>query len=324
METIEVSNLKKNFKIHKKSPGFLTALVSLFRRQYESIKAVDGISFTIKQGELVGFIGPNGAGKTTTLKLLSGLLYPTEGNLSVLGKKPFDRKSEFLKSISLVMGQKNQLWWDLPAIDSFDLNKEIYELPEHMYRKNLNELTSLLEVEEYLRTPVRQLSLGQRMKMELIASLLHRPKVLFLDEPTIGLDVVMQEKIREFILKYNKKYGATVLLTSHYMNDVKKLCKRVIIINKGRIVFDGKLDKLIVKYAKYKIFSFTSKKKLPQEQLREFGKLISFDGYKAVMSVGISNTNSVAGYLLSRYAVEDLTIVDPDIEEIIRYIFRNK
>ncbi|MDO8639697.1 MAG: ATP-binding cassette domain-containing protein, partial [bacterium] len=255
MPVISISNLSKHYEVHKKEPGLSGSLKSLFARKYETIKAVDEISFEINEGELVGFIGPNGAGKTTTLKCLSGLLYPTKGKISVLGFTPFDRKKEFLKQISLIMGQKNQLWWDLPAVDTFLLNKEIYEIPNNQYKKILDELLVLLEVTDLIKVPVKKLSLGQRMKMELIAALLHSPKVLFLDEPTIGLDVVMQKKLREFIREYNKRYKATIILTSHYMGDVEELCKRVIVINYGKIIFDGEISNLVKQYAPYKLIT---------------------------------------------------------------------
>ena len=224
MAVISVNKLQKFYKVHQKEPGLAGSIRSLFKRKYYDVKAVDGVSFEINEGELVGFIGPNGAGKTTTLKVLSGLLYPTAGDVSVLGYTPWDRKPAFQKQFSLVMGQKNQLWWDLPAIESFILNKEIYEVPDAQYKQTLDELDTLLDVSDVLKVQVRKLSLGQRMKMELIAALIHSPKILFLDEPTIGLDVVMQKKMRDFIKQYNK-FNATIILTSHYMDDVKELCQ---------------------------------------------------------------------------------------------------
>lgn len=242
---ISVSRLSKYYQIHKKEPGLVGSIKSLFVRKYETVKAVEDISFTVEEGELIGFIGPNGAGKTTTLKCLSGLLYPDSGTINVLGFTPFDRKTEFLKQISLVMGQKNQLWWDLPVIESLLLNKEIYEIEDQEFQERVSTLAKLLAVEDLLTVQVKKLSLGQRMKCELIAALIHSPKVLFLDEPTIGLDVVMQQKLREFIKAYNEKHKATILLTSHYMRDVQDLCKRVIIINHGKILFDGPLDNLV-------------------------------------------------------------------------------
>src|SRR3972149_2641479 len=255
MAVIEVKNLRKYYKVHQKEPGLSGSIRSLFHRKYYDVKAVDNVSFEIGEGELIGFIGPNGAGKTTTLKVLSGLLYPTSGTVSVLGFTPWDRKPEFQKQFSLVMGQKNQLWWDLPAMESFILNKEIYEVPDAQFKQTLDELVELLEVKDFLKVQVRKLSLGQRMKMELIAALIHSPRILFLDEPTIGLDVVMQKKMRDFIKEYNQRFNSTIILTSHYMDDVKELCERVIIIDKGRLLFDGALAEIIKKYADHKLIT---------------------------------------------------------------------
>src|SRR5258708_130460 len=255
MPIISVTNLSKHYRVYRKEPGFLGSVRSLFARTYDEVKAVEEVSFSIDEGELIGFIGPNGAGKTTTLKTLSGLLYPSLGEVKVLGYTPFERKKDFLKQISLVMGQKNQLWWDLPPIDTFLLNKEIYEISDMWFKKVLDDLTGLLELEDILHVQVRKLSLGQRMKCELAAALLHSPKVLFLDEPTIGLDVVMQKKLREFIREYNETYKATIILTSHYMGDVEALCKRVIIINRGTILFDGLLSDVVKKFAPFKVIN---------------------------------------------------------------------
>src|SRR4030067_2181425 len=249
MPIINVDHLIKYYQVHEKEPGLKGSFQSLFHRQYKQVKAVDDISFIIDQGELVGFIGPNGAGKTTTLKCLSGLLYPTGGAVEVLGFNPWRRQPEFQKQFALVMGQKNQLWWDLPALETFNLNKEIYEIPDKQYRQTLNQLVELLDVKDILKIQVRKLSLGQRMKCELIAALLHNPKVLFLDEPTIGLDVVMQKVMRDFVKQYNRQFKSTIILTSHYMGDVKELCERVIIIDKGKILFDGTLQNVIDSFA---------------------------------------------------------------------------
>lgn len=247
---ISVSHLSKFYESFKKEPGILGSLKSLVSRKYEKIHAVNDISFEIEEGELVGFIGPNGAGKTTTLKCLSGLLYPNKGKIEVLGHNPYERKSDFLRQIALVMGQKNQLWWDLPVMETLLLNKEIYELSKERFNQVVRDLAKLLDVEHLLKVQVKKLSLGQRMKCELIAALLHSPRVLFLDEPTIGLDVVMQQNLREFIREYNRKYRATILLTSHYMVDVEELCKRIIIIDEGRIIFDGPISSIVKKHTK--------------------------------------------------------------------------
>ncbi len=318
---ISLSHLKKFYTVHKKEPGLTGSLKSLFSRKYETVHAVDDISFTIDEGELVGFIGPNGAGKTTTLKCLSGLLYPTSGMISVLGYTPFERKNEFLKKISLVMGQKNQLWWDLPAMETFLLNKEIYEVPEEKFKKTLSELIDLLEVEELVSVQVRKLSLGERMKMELIAALIHSPQVFFLDEPTIGLDVVMQKKMRDFIKTYNELHRSTILLTSHYMEDVRQLAKRVIIIDRGKILYDGKLDNLVKKFARYKMLSVVLDEYVPPDKLKEVGELTSYDFPRAILHVPRSASNVAAAQLLQKFPVNDLNIEEPDIEEIIRDVF---
>ncbi len=318
---IHLSHVRKFYQVHKKAPGFAGSLKSLFSREYETVRAVDDISFTIDEGELVGFIGPNGAGKTTTLKCLSGLLYPTSGNVSVLGFTPFDRKKEFLTKISLVMGQKNQLWWDLPAMETFLLNREIYEVPEEKFKKTLGELIDLLEVGELVNVQVRKLSLGERMKMELIAALIHSPQVLFLDEPTIGLDVVMQKKMRDFIKTYNGVHRSTILLTSHYMEDVRQLAKRVIIIDHGRILYDGSLDSLVKKFAKHKILSVVLEEYVPPDKLREIGELTAYDFPRAILHVPRSASNVAAAQLLQKFPVDDLNIEETDIEDIVRDVF---
>jgi len=321
---VQVSRLKKFYQVHKKEPGLVGSVKSLFKRKYETVKAVNNISFSINEGELIGFIGPNGAGKTTTLKCLSGLLYPTSGKVDVLGYNPWDRKPEFQKQFALVMGQKNQLWWDLPPTETFILNKEIYEVPDKKYKKTLNELVKLLEVKDILKVQVRKLSLGQRMKCELIAALLHSPKVLFLDEPTIGLDVVMQKKMRDFIKEYNRRYKATIILTSHYMGDVKELCKRVIIIDKGKIVFDGQLSEIIKKFADHKRISITLAKEVDPKKLEEFGKIKEFEYPKLIISVKRNQTSIIAAQVLDKLPVADLNIEEPAIEDIIRELFTGK
>lgn len=318
---VSLSHFKKYYSVHQKEPGLLGSLKSLVARKYQTVRAVDDISFEIGEGELVGFIGPNGAGKTTTLKCLSGLLHPTNGKVSVLGFSPFRRQPAFLKQIALVMGQKNQLWWDLPAIETFILNKEIYEIPNDDYKKTLSELTELLEVRDLLKVPVRKLSLGERMKMELIAALIHRPKVLFLDEPTIGLDVVMQKKLRDFIHDYNQLYKSTILLTSHYMEDVKQLSQRIIIIDHGKIIYDGKLDNLVKKFAKFKILSVILDSYVPPVKLNEVGELVEYNFPKATIRVARSASNLAAAQLLQKFPVDDLNIEEPNIEDIIRDVF---
>jgi len=324
MSIISVSHLKKYYKIYKRKPGITATFKSLFSRPYETVRAVDDISFEIKKGELVGFIGPNGAGKTTTLKCLSGLLYPSSGDIKVLGFKPFERKSSYLKKISLIMGQKNQLWWDLPAMDTFILNKEVYEINDHDFKSNLAEITHLLDVEDLIYQPVRQLSLGQRMKLELVASLIHKPQVLFLDEPTIGLDVVMQKKMRDFIAEYNKKYKATIILTSHYMSDVKKLCRRIIIINKGKLIYDGNLESLVEKYADTKIITLEINGVFDKKEIPFMGKVKINQEGKIIIIAPKKKTNYIVNKLFRKYELVDLNIEDPEIDDIIRYIFEKK
>jgi len=253
MPAIEVQALTKAFRTYKKEPGMAGALKGLFHRRYEQTLAVNEVSFAVEEGELVGFLGPNGAGKTTTLKMLSGLLYPTRGSATVLGYVPWKRDDGYRRQFALLLGQKNQLWWDLPARESLELNSRIYGIPVASFERTVGELSELLQVREKLAVMVRELSLGERMKMELIASLLHQPKVLFLDEPTIGLDVVSQKTVREFLRNYNTSRKTTILLTSHYMADIQELCRRVIIIDHGRIFFDGELSEVLDRFADFKL-----------------------------------------------------------------------
>src|SRR5260221_9936770 len=253
MPIIEATELTKTYRVFQKRPGFLGAVRSLIQREYKEVRAVDGVSFTIEPGEMVAFLGPNGAGKTTTLKMLSGLIYPTSGTAEVLGCVPWKREDAFRRSFSLVMGQKNQLWWDLPAGDSFQLHREIYSLPRADFEKTLGELTDLFEVGELTRQPVRELSLGERMRMELIAALLHQPQLLLLDEPTIGLDVLAQVTIQKCLKQYNASRGVTMLLTSHYMRDVEALCKRVLVITHGKVVYDGPLTRITEQFGQSKL-----------------------------------------------------------------------
>jgi len=321
---ISVSHLSKYYQVQKKEPGFEGLVKSLVSRKYETVKAVDDISFEIGRGELVGFIGPNGAGKTTTLKCLSGLLYRSSGDISVLGFTPWERKYEFLSQIAFVMGQKNQLWWDLPALETFLLNKEIYEIPTKRFNEVLSELSTLLKVDQLLKIPVRKLSLGERMKMELIASLIHSPKVLFLDEPTLGLDVVMQQNLRDFIREYNKRHHATIILTSHYMKDVESLCKRVVIINLGKIIFDGELDTLARQHAPYKLIKVILQRHIEESAFQTLGRVAKFQYPELVLISPNEKISEVASKLLKQLPIEDVTIQDPDIEDTIREIFSSK
>lgn len=314
---IEIQNLCKHFVVPMKGEGFGASVKSLFQREFKTVKAVEQISFEIQEGEMVGFLGPNGAGKTTTLKMLTGILYPTSGRVSVLGYTPTERKVDFQKQIALVMGQKNQLWWDLPPTDGFYMNKEIYQIPELEYRKTLAELVDLLDVTEILSTPVRKLSLGQRMKCELIASLLHKPKVLFLDEPTIGLDVATQKKVREFLKTINRKYNTTIILTSHNMEDVEAVCERIILIDHGHKVYDGKIDKLIKTYATEKYLSVDFEEEVSRVELEKIGRVVEYEGWKATIAVPRRVHAKKAAELLTAYQVDNLDIQEASLEDII-------
>src|SRR5580692_332467 len=276
MSVIEVNGLSKAFRTYKKQPGFMGAVKGLFRRQYEQTVAVDNVSFKIEPGELVGFLGPNGAGKTTTLKMLAGLLYPTGGRANVLGYTPWERADGYRRQFALVLGQKNQLWWDLPARESLELNAKIYGIPKDRFEKTVSEMTELLAVGHKLNVSVRELSLGERMKMELIASLLHQPKILFLDEPTIGLDVVSQKTVREFLRAYNSRQKTTILLTSHYMADIQELCQRVIIIDHGKLFFDGKLSVIVDRFADFKLVTIQCENldQRPPGNLERYGEVV--------------------------------------------------
>lgn len=323
-KAIIVDRLVKNFEVNQKEPGISGAIKSLFSPKKKIVHALRGISFTIQPGELVGFIGPNGAGKTTTLKTLSGLLYPTSGFVEVLEHNPWERTPEYLRSIALVMGQKNQLWWDLPAIETFELNRAIYEIPTKNYNENLKELVDLLEIGKLINTPVRKLSLGQRMRMELTAALLHKPKVMFLDEPTIGLDLVAQQKMRDFIYNYNIKFGATIILTSHNMDDLTDLARRVIVIDEGQLLFDGALEELVSKFAKEKIIKATLGSKDNIKELDKIGKVRKLQFPEVTISVPREATAVAASELLQNFPVEDLTIEEIPIEDIIRKVFRGE
>lgn len=319
-----VDHLVKNFEVAEKEPGLSGAIKSLYSPKKKQVHALKGISFTIQPGELIGFIGPNGAGKTTTLKTLSGLLYPTSGFVEVLEYDPWERRPEFLKQIALVMGQKNQLWWDLPAIETFELNRAIYELPRREYEENLKELSDLLEIGKLLKTQVRKLSLGQRMRTELTAALLHKPKVLFLDEPTIGLDIIAQQKVRDFIYEYNKKYNATIILTSHNMDDLTDLARRVIVIDEGQILFDGALEELVSRFAKEKIIKARLGNENNIRGLESIGKVRKLAFPEVIISVPRETTAVAASELLQNFPVEDLTIEEIPIEDIIRKVFRGE
>ena len=326
MTVIDIRHLTRNYEYYRKRPGLSGSLRGLFRRERLVAEAVKDCSFSIEAGELVGFLGPNGAGKTTTLKVLSGILHPTAGDVRVLGYVPFRRQAEFQKQFAIVMGQKNQLWWDLPARESFLLNKEIYEVPDREFERSLADFAGLLDIGNILDVPVRKLSLGQRMKCELVAALIHRPKVLFLDEPTIGQDVVAQQNIRDFIKRYNEEQGTTIILTSHYMEDISRLCKRVIIIDQGRIVSDGPLDDLVRRCARDKVLTlFFPAGTVRREDVEPYGEVIfSADG-KAVLKVPRDRVKSTASNILSsNLPIEDILIGEMEIDEVVRTIFGRK
>jgi len=317
---ISVHNLRKTYLRHKKAPGLKGLIKDLISRRYERVEALRGVSFEISPGEFVGYIGPNGAGKTTTMKILSGILYPTDGEVNVLGFIPWERKKEYLRKITFVMGQKNQLWWDLPAYDSFKLLKEIYDIPEAQFEKNLHELTELLGVEYLINYPVRRLSLGERMKMELVASLLHEPEVIFLDEPTIGLDIVSQEKIREFLKIYNREKKATIILTSHYIRDIESVCERIILLHKGYILFDGNKNELIEKFRKYRVINILFKKKIP-ENLGRYGEVISVDELKVKIKANSGKVREVIKEISSKFEILAMEIEEVSMEDIIKETF---
>ena len=303
-EVVEVQGLTKVFRVPEREAGLRASLRSLVNRTWREVRAVDDVSFSIDAGEVVGFLGPNGAGKTTTLKMLSGLLYPSSGEARVLGHVPAKREREYLRRMTLVMGNRNQLQWDLPALDSYELNRAIYRLPRGDFVRTRDELIELLDVGDLVRKPVRNLSLGERMKVEVVGSLLHLPQVLFLDEPTIGLDVTMQKRIRTFVAEYNRRYGATVLLTSHYMADVEALCRRVVVIHHGSILFDGDLVALTERFAAHKTI-----------------EAVLADGERITLQVPKGETSRATARLLAEHEVHDLTVEDPPIEDVIEQVF---
>ncbi len=316
---VRVSELNKTFLVPEREAGLRASIRSLFRRQHREVRAVDAIDFEVGQGEIVGFLGPNGAGKTTTLKMLSGLLYPTSGEARVLGHVPSKRERDFLRRITLVMGNRNQLQWDLPALDSFELNRAIYRIQRADFTPLRDELIELLDVGDLVRKPVRNLSLGERMKVEVVGSLLHRPQVLFLDEPTIGLDVTMQKRIRSFVAEYNRRYEATVLLTSHYMADVEALCKRVIVIHHGKILFDGPLARLGDSLAAWKTIDVELQD--GAADLSAYGEVVESDVGRVKLRVPRAETARVTARLLAEQDVADLTVEDPPIEDVIELVF---
>ena len=321
MAVIEIRGLEKSYRVYQKKEGFWASITGLVRREYRDIHAVRGIDLDVRQGEFVAFLGPNGAGKTTTLKLLSGVINPTAGEARVMDYVPWNRDHAYRRRFALVMGQKNQLWWDLPPNESFLLHRQIYRIEPTQFQQRLDELTDLLDVKHLLRQPVRELSLGERMKMELIAALLHSPEVLFLDEPTIGLDVVAQHNIQKFLKHYQEARQITILLTSHYMKDVAALCERVVIIAHGRIIFDGSLRGIVDRFSSTKILTLLfANSDLPRD-LSRFGEVIEVREPKVKLRVERREIASVLASVLASYTIEDVSVEDPPLEEVIAALF---
>lgn len=324
MSMIEVDHLSKTFEYYEKAPGLKGAVKNLFHRKKLQKQAVNNVSFRVEKGEIVGFLGPNGAGKTTTLKMLSGILYPTDGAVTVNGFVPWKRENEYKKSFALVSGQKSQLWPDLPAIDTFELNRNIYELEEEKYNSFLKEITELLDVEKLLKVQVRRLSLGERMKMELIAALLHQPSVMFLDEPTIGLDLTAQSNIRSFLKEYNRRYHTTIIITSHYMKDIEDLCSRVIVINQGKNVFDGNLDDVSDLFEQRKVVQLKSAAALDADGLKAFGTLKSSTAHESTLLIDKQRVNESLKKLVELYPFADISVENIPLEEGIRLLYERK
>ena len=324
MPIIQATNLSKSYTTTKRGKGFGGAVKSLFKPEREEVKAVTDINLTIEEGEIVGFLGPNGAGKTTTLKMLTGILFPSSGTCSVLGYTPTDRKPEMLKQLSLVMGNKQQLWWDLPAMDSFLVFKELYEVPEEHFKRRLDQLVEALQISDKIDTQVRRLSLGERMKCELVAALLYAPKVIFLDEPTLGLDVVSQKRIREFLQELHREDGSTILLTSHYMQDVQELCQRVVIIDHGTVVFEGTLETLSDLDKGESQIQLQFDHDVSESDLKKFGTVSATEGNTASLTVARADVPAALSGILATFQVQTLSVEEPPLEEVIRRLFLDR
>ena len=322
MSIIAVDNLSKIYPVAIKKPGLKGTMTHFFRRTYREIKAVQDVSFQIQPGEVVGFLGANGAGKTTTLKMLTGLIHPSGGEVRVAGYVPFRRQPQFLRKTSLVMGQKQQLLWDLPALDSLRINAAVYNISDKVFKQRLKELAQMLAIEDKLHQPVRKLSLGERMKAELLAALLHHPQVLFLDEPTLGLDVNAQVAVRKFLAEYNQRYGATILLTSHYMADITALCDRVLLIHQGQLIYDGLLEDLLDRFAPYRQVKVELAQALSHAELTSFGEIESIQGQEVKFLVPREKLTATISRLLAQLPIQDLSVSDPPIEEIIGRLFQ--
>ncbi len=321
MPVIEIQQLAKSYRVYQKKEGLAASLRGLFHREYREVRAVRDIDLTVDAGEFVAFLGPNGAGKTTTLKLLSGVINPTSGTATVMGHTPWKRENAYRRRFALVMGQKNQLWWDLPAHESFRLHQQIYRIPPDQFEQTKNELTELLNVEKLLKQPVRELSLGERMKMELTAALLHSPDVLFLDEPTIGLDVIAQHNIQQFLKRYQQERGTTILLTSHYMKDVAALCQRVVVINHGQIQYDGSLSGIIDQFSGHKIVTLQLPDNETFDDLSRYGEVIEVIPPRAKLRVERAEVPKMLAALLDRHTIEDVSVEDQPLEEVIAEVF---
>lgn len=317
---IQTQGLTKVFRTYKKPPGVMGAIRGLLHREYTEMRAVDDVSFTIREGEFVGFLGPNGAGKTTVLKMLSGLVQPTSGEANVLGFIPWERRDEMKRQFALLMGQKNALWWDLPARESLELNRVIYGVERKRFESVVDELSTLLEVTDKLNVMVRELSLGERMKMELIAALLHSPKVLFLDEPTIGLDVTSQKRVREFLKKHNKEAGVSILLTSHYMGDIEELCQRVIVIDHGKLFFDGPLSAIVDRFSAHKVLQLTFSQAV-EGRFEEFGEVLERSPLSVRLRIVRARVAEVCREAFATWPVSDLAVTEPSVEDVIRQLF---
>ena len=323
MPIIDVQNLGKVYPVAVKEPGMKGTIQHFFKRTYRNIEAVKKVSFSIEPGEIVGFLGPNGAGKTTTLKMLTGLIHPSCGSVRIAGYEPFKRSPRFLEQITLVMGQKQQLIWDLPALDSLRINAAVYNISPREFRQRVGELAEMLSIQAQLKQPVRKLSLGQRMKAEMLAALIHRPQVLFLDEPTLGLDVNAQTAVRQFLQAYNERYGATILLTSHYMADITALCDRVLVIHQGDLIYDGLLDGLLEQFAPYReiAIEFERDQIIDKDQLLTYGNLQTLEGCKATFLVPADDLTDTVSNLLNTLKIQDLSIAEPPIEDVIAKVF---
>jgi ABC-2 type transport system ATP-binding protein len=321
MPVIEIEQLAKSYRVYQKKEGLAASLRGLFHREYREVKAVRGIDLTVDQGEFVAFLGPNGAGKTTTLKLLSGVINPTTGAARVMGHVPWKRENAYRRRFALVMGQKNQLWWDLPAQESFRLHQQIYRIDPEQFDRTRDELTELLEIGQLLKQPVRELSLGERMKMELTAALLHSPEVLFLDEPTIGLDVVAQHNIQQFLKHYQAERKVTILLTSHYMKDVAALCKRVVVIADGRIEYDGSLSGIVDNFSGHKIVTLQFAEDDAMKDLERFGRVLEIQPPRAKLRIDRVDVSKTLAAILSQHMIEDVVVEDPPLDEVIADVF---